>query len=149
MTIINYTSASNFRRKNRATNSFLRLDMAIDSLRICHVLQHDLAYLQRSFSESDLQNFDVPSLIPRHERQFIVQQFKRTKKAVYLLFNPLKVPILDGQKSLRKQDLKLFYKKILRVVYADQRADHVAWLVRSEFCGGREKRQSEPMDMIG
>lgn len=44
--------------------------MPINSLPICHVLQHDLTHLQRSFSESDLQNFDVPSLIPRHERQF-------------------------------------------------------------------------------
>ena len=106
--------------------------MAIDSLRICHVLQHDLAHLQRSFSESDLQKFDVPSLIPRQERQFVIQQFNnKGTKTAHLLLNPLKVAIFDGQKPLRKQDLKLFHEKILRVVYADQRADHVAWLVRS------------------
>jgi hypothetical protein len=91
------------------TNSFLRLDMAIDSLRIRHVLQQDLAHLQRGFSKSDLQDFDVPSLVRRHEHQFNNQ---RTKKTTCLLLNPLKVPIFDSQKPLRKQDLQLFHKKI-------------------------------------
>ena len=62
--------------KSGTTNSFLRLDMPIDSLQICHVLQHDLAHLRRSFSKSDLQNFDVPSRIRKNDRQFIIQQQK-------------------------------------------------------------------------
>ena len=56
----------------KTTNSFLRLDMPINSLRI---LQHDLTQLQRSFSKLDLQRFDVPSLIQEATSvQFIIQQ---------------------------------------------------------------------------
>jgi len=81
--------------------------MLVYSLRVRHILQHHFAHLQRAFSEPDLENLQIPTLL------FVVS-------------------IRDHQKTLSEEDLELLNEEVLRIIDADKRADDIAWLVRSE-----------------
>ena len=50
----------------RVTDLILRMDVLIDTPRLGHVPQHDLADLKGSFAKPDLQDFDIAPLMQRH-----------------------------------------------------------------------------------
>jgi len=43
-------------------NLVLCLDMLVDPLRVCHILQHDFAHLERSLSKPNFKDLDIPPL---------------------------------------------------------------------------------------
>jgi hypothetical protein len=108
--------------------------MPVYALRVRHVLQHHLAHLQRRLPEADLEDLDVPAL-PRKKSAWasISQSTEHLEAFMYLLFDLLKVVVRDRKEALREEHLQLPHEQVLRVVDADERADHVTRLVRAEI----------------
>lgn len=93
------------------TYRLLGLYMLVDSLGIGHILEHDLANLQRSFAEPDLQNLNISPLQIR--RVFMRKFNEKDGMVTYFLLDLIGLIITSSEQSLGQQNLKFFYEEIL------------------------------------
>ena len=98
--------------------------MLIGAPGVSHVFEHDLADLERPLSEPNLQDFNIAPLKGREHLHVV-------KGCATCLF--IVVAVCDRKEARGKQDLQLLHKQVLGVVDADQCADDIARLVRSEI----------------
>ena len=99
--------------------------MLINPPRVRHIAQHDLAHLQRGFSEPNLQDFDVAPLYTAYQHPFL-------PFAEFMTHLTLIVAIRNGKQPLGEEDLELLDEEVLRVIYADQCTNNVRRPVRTE-----------------
>ena len=91
----------------QTTHLMVLVDTLVNTFRIGHVLEHNLADMQSRLAKAQLQNLDVSYL-------------------------SLIVAVADGEQTFGQEDLKFLDKEVFGIVDADKGADHIAWLIRPE-----------------
>jgi hypothetical protein len=88
------------------------LDVHVDSLRVCQILEHDFADLEGGFTEAELEDLDGSDLSMTYE-----QSIKTKKKSTWSAIDArqgwkeektdllLEIVLLDGEQLLGEQDL--------------------------------------------
>lgn len=94
------------------------------TLRIGHILEHDIADLQGSFAETELEQLNCPDLLVSNP---LTDRLPRA-----YLFNS--IVVFDRQQALSQQNLQFLDDYFSRIVDADEGTDDIASFARAEFC---------------